>query len=109
MATQTRGWLTYTTDDGTNVSIKATSNTASYNGQTLSKFPPVGLPWSYLKRDLRHIIGHASTGRGATMTVCDETVYSAIQIGTDTFNDSNGVSYTVSSKIGEKSNARDAR
>jgi len=34
-----RGWLIYTLDDGTNTSMKATSVTATYNGQTLTTFP----------------------------------------------------------------------
>jgi len=109
MAVTTRGWLTYGMDSGLNVAIKANSVTAAYNGQTLSKFPPAGQPFPYLRRDMRHLIGHSTTGKSARMTVCDETAYSAVTIGIDTFQDANGTTYTVSSKIGEKSNARDAR
>jgi hypothetical protein len=105
----TSGWINYQEDDGTNVTIKATSVTAAFNGQTVSKFPTSGLFWPYLRRDLRHVIGHSSTGRSAQMTVTDETAYAALLIGTDTFTDRNGTVYTISSKIGEKSNARDAR
>jgi hypothetical protein len=109
MPAQTRGWINYQEDDGTNVTIKATSNTATYNGQTVSKFPTSGLFWPYQKRDLRHVIGHDSAGKSATMTVTNEVTYAALLIGTDTFTNRDGTVFTISSKIGEKSNARDAR
>jgi len=104
-----RGWLVYTLDDGTNTSMKATTITATYNGQTLQKFPPVGSVFGYNYRDRRHICGVTSDGlHRARMTVCDPDVFAAIVIGTDNWTDSLGRSYTCTSKIGERLDSRDA-
>lgn len=104
----TRGFVTYTMDDGTNTSLRANSNTAAQNGQTLSKFPPVGVPWAYNYKDLRHFRGVDSSGfKRARMTVCDQSTYDGATIGSTTFTDTAGTSYTLTSKIGEKLDARD--
>jgi len=104
-----RGWVTYTTDDGQNLSIKAGIACAAFNGQTLQPFPTVGSAWPYGKRDLRHVYGaNAAFGR-SKMTVLDEATYDPLIIGTDGFNDTAGHTFTITSKIGERKNARDAR
>jgi len=103
-----RGWIIYTRDDGINVSIKATTATAVSNGQTLSKFPPVARGWEYNYRDLRHFCGVDSTGtKRARMTVCDATLFDGA-IGNVTWTSAGGTTYTVTSSLGERMDARDA-
>jgi len=108
MAHSNRGFIVYTDDESNNHSMKATTPVALFNGQSLTKFP-VGIPWGYNYRDFRHIRGVDSNGFRARMTVCTQTQYEGITIGTSTFTDGKGNSYTVTSKIGEKQNAQDAR
>lgn len=108
MAHSTRGFLVYTDDFSNNHSMKATTPTATFNAQTLTKFP-VGVPWGYNYRDFRHVLGVDSAGKRARMTVCTPAKYESIVIGSTTFQDGKGNTYTVTSAIGEKNNAQDAR
>jgi len=109
MAHTVRGWLPYVTDQGGNVSIKASLNTAINNNITLTPFPTGGAVWGYAEKDLRHVLGKDISGFHAKMVVCDPALYATLFVGVSTFTDSLGNVYTITSKIGEKSNARDAR
>jgi len=105
-----RGWVTYETDAGQNVSIKVTSNTAQENGQTLSRFPTQPVGWGYNHGDLRHFCGVTADGlHRARMTVCSRSTFQSAAIGAVSFQDSLGKTFVVTSKIGEASDARDAR
>lgn len=97
-----RGFIPYTTDQGINVSIKAGIATATANGATLTKYPPVGVAWPYGYRNLRHVYGIDPSGREFRMTWCDPTTYSALVPGTSTFKDTAGNDCTISALIGEK-------
>lgn len=103
-----RGWIVYTQDDGTNVSIKATTVTATANGQTLSKFPPVGQTWAWNYRDMRHITGVSADGlKRARMTITDETALDGA-IGVKTWTNSLGTTFTCTGTFGERKDMRDA-
>jgi len=106
----TRGWITYTSDAGAAISIKVNSNTAQQNGQTLTRFPPTPNAWGYNHGDLRHFCGVTDNGlKRARLTVCNPATFNSAPIGLTTFLDTAGNTYTVTSKIGEASDARDAR
>lgn len=104
-----RGWISYTTDEGVDVAIKVSANTASENGDSVSQFPTENKFWPYLEKDLRHILGVASGGTRAKMVVASPSVFASLNIGSDTFLDGKGRSNTITSKIGERQNARDLR
>jgi len=104
-----RGWVLYQQDDGLNKAIRATSTTATANGQTLTPAPATGLGWDYNYKDLRHLTGVTTDGlHRARMTILDPTLLDDA-IGTFTWSDSYGKVYTCTSTFGEKKPAQDRR
>jgi len=101
-----RGYLTYTDDNDNNVYIRATLNTATNNGQTLSALPAVATPWPYGGRNCRHWCGVTSDGlKRARMTICDPDVFRDA-IGLKFFSNSKGDTFGVISQIGERKDSR---
>jgi hypothetical protein len=103
------GWVTYITDEGNSVSIKASANTAAQNGVSVSLFPTNAGTWGWNHKDLRHFCGVAADGSRSKIVVLTEARYDPAAIGGLTFQNSKGVTFTLTSKIGERQPAQDAR
>lgn len=96
------GFIVYTTDAGSETSIKCSAATASFNGLALTKYPPRDTAWPFGRRNLRHVYGVSPAGRTYVMTVCDEGDFAALKPGSDKFNNSKGEQCTISAKVGER-------
>jgi hypothetical protein len=104
-----RGWVTYTTSDDIDVTVKCSAATAAENGVSLSRFPTETLVWGWDGKDLRHLCGVAADGSRSKMMIVSAADFAVYAIGVDTFTNSLGVDFTVTSKIGERMDSRDAR
>lgn len=108
MVETTRGFISYTPDNGGQVTIKADAFTAGANSQSLSRTPTQVNGWPFHKNDMRHVVGISNSGSRTTMTICTPTLFAGIVPGTTTFTTHTDV-YTVQSKKAERDNLRNLK